>query len=154
MFKESPLGHWRIIWPFALALTVVFASNHAVPPEVAPLMIFAHGDKIVHFFVFGLLATLIVRLRLVQRNRTAAVMIAVGLTSLFGVSDELHQAFTPGRSCDVFDWITDTSGALVAVWCYLRWTNYRKVLEWRLIRGETANVRIEMMRSAVPTLAE
>ncbi len=35
---------------------------------------------------------------------------------LYGALDELHQKFVPGRSCDIFDWISDASGILIAVY--------------------------------------
>lgn len=39
---------------------------------------------------------------------------AVGITSLYGLSDEFHQFFTPHRTVDVFDWLADTTGAIAA----------------------------------------
>jgi VanZ family protein len=51
--------------------------------------------------------------RAVWPSRRWAVL-AVGLASLYGVSDEVHQAFVPGRNADVFDWVADTTGALLA----------------------------------------
>ena len=46
-------------------------------------------------------------------------LIAVAITSAYGATDELHQYFVPGRSCDVYDWVADTAGAfftLLAAW--------------------------------------
>lgn len=42
-----------------------------------------------------------------------ALMIAVVVASLYGVTDEFHQAFVPLRTPDVVDWIVDTIGALL-----------------------------------------
>ena len=39
------------------------------------------------------------------------VAVAIVIASLYGVSDEIHQMFVPGRTPDVFDWMTDTAGA-------------------------------------------
>ena len=38
---------------------------------------------------------------------------AVVAASLYGASDEWHQAFVPLRSSDIHDWIGDTIGAAV-----------------------------------------
>lgn len=49
-----------------------------------------------------------------------APIIAAALSSLYGVTDEFHQIFTPGRSCDPMDWLVDTiAAALGALICYL-----------------------------------
>lgn len=49
-----------------------------------------------------------------------APIVAAALSSLYGVTDEFHQIFTPGRSCDPMDWLVDTIAAsLGALICYL-----------------------------------
>lgn len=40
------------------------------------------------------------------------LLVAVVLASLYGVTDEYHQSFVPGRMPDPVDWIVDTIGAL------------------------------------------
>lgn len=40
---------------------------------------------------------------------------AVAFSSAYGLSDEFHQSFVPGRSPSVSDWIVDTVGAGAAV---------------------------------------
>ena len=82
-------------------------------------------DKVVHFFVYGLLATLAVRL---GRGRRAA-WLALLAVSFFGVTDEWHQSFVPGRSCEFGDWVADTTGAALAIALYTRWGWYRTQLE-------------------------
>lgn len=82
------------------------------------------------FFVYGLLATLTARL---GRNRRAA-WLALLAVSAFGVTDEFHQSFVPGRSCSAADWVADTLGAALAVGCYAGWERYRRLLELPLVR--------------------
>lgn len=48
-----------------------------------------------------------------QQRRWLLVVAAVGIASLYGVTDEFHQSFVPGRLCDPADWLTDTLGATV-----------------------------------------
>ena len=38
---------------------------------------------------------------------------AVLITSLYAVTDEVHQTFVDGRSCEFRDWVIDTVGALI-----------------------------------------
>lgn len=109
-------------WAYAVvvaSLIVIASSRSAVEgPKIE------HFDKIVHFSVYGLLGTLVVR----ALGRPRAIW-AVVLVSGFGVSDELHQSFTPDRSMELADWVADTLGATVAVLAYTRWTAYRQLLE-------------------------
>lgn len=84
-------------------------------------------DKLVHFVVFGLIATL--ALRALSGSPFRRAWLAVVLVSLFGASDEFRQSFTPGRSMSFADWIADTAGAIAAVSVYTLWPLYRRVLE-------------------------
>ena len=43
------------------------------------------------------------------RRRAAAL--AIVAASAYGVTDEIHQLFVPGRACDPVDWLVDTAGA-------------------------------------------
>lgn len=110
----------RWFYPCALAVMVVLASGRsqvAAPPIV-------DIDKLVHFSVFGLLATLVVRSPGLPRVWPAALLV-----SLFGIADEFRQSFTPGRSVEVADWLADTGGACLAVALYAFWPWYRRLLE-------------------------
>lgn len=82
-------------------------------------------DKLAHFSIFGLLATLVARNGFVP-GRAWLPIVAV---SVFGLTDELHQSFTPGRSMEFDDWVADTLGAIVAVTAYVHWAWYRTTLE-------------------------
>jgi len=113
---------WRgWIGPAALAATITVASGRS---EVAspPLIGF---DKVAHFAVFGLLATLVLR----NGSGRGWAWTTVALVSLFGATDEWHQSFTAGRSVQAADWIADTLGAALAVAAYTGWSRYRRLLE-------------------------
>ncbi len=108
------------------SLIVIASSRSAVEgPKID------NFDKVVHFSVYGLLGTLVVR----ALGRPRAIW-AVVLVSGFGVSDEVHQSFTPGRSMEIADWVADTLGAAVAVTAYARWTRYREWLETPLFEAK------------------
>ncbi len=137
--KKSPVktSVWRSIWadgqvlyPVILALGVVSLSGTSNPPTPG----FVPGfDKLAHFCVYGLLATLIFRMvPPASRNGWSAFLVILAV-SLFGLSDEIHQAYTPGRFVEFADWVADTLGATVAVVAYWKWHGYRRLLE--SIRG-------------------
>lgn len=127
----SPRSVWRRwLWPLGFALAIVAESSQAAVTVPAGLW---NGDKVVHFLAFGLLGTAVLRALCISRPWLRALA-ALGVASLFGASDELHQYFTPGRSCDGFDWLADTLGAATAAGAYLLWPDYRRLLELRLHR--------------------
>jgi len=68
-----------------------------------------------HLAEYALLGALLT-LALPDRSPVAPwAFAALALGSLYGVSDELHQWFVPGRVPDVLDWTADTVGAAVGV---------------------------------------
>jgi VanZ family protein len=69
-----------------------------------------------HFSVFGVLAVLFWwALGLAGEAGTRRKVSAVALVVLYGVVDEWHQSFVPGRTPDVYDVLTDATGAIVAM---------------------------------------
>ena len=123
----------RWLWPVAIAGLIFFASSQSkiAGPSIEGI------DKVTHFSIYGLLATLVVRL---GHHRQFA-WIALVLVSVYGMTDEWHQSFTPGRSVEFADWLADTLGAALAIVLYRNWTWYRTLLErplWRKQRVENA----------------
>ena len=119
-------ARWGWLWPFTIAALIFFASSQSklAGPSIEG------SDKVVHFAVYGLLATLMVRLG----RGGAAAWITIVCISLYGASDEWHQSFTPGRSVEFADWLADTLGGALAVLLYTRWRAYRRWLERPLAR--------------------
>ena len=109
------------LWPVLLALTIVVASGRG--SVAAPNII--DFDKAAHFSIYGLLATLVARAGFPERRRWWAILIV----SLFGLTDEWHQSFTPGRSVEIADWVADTLGAILAVALYVPLQGYHRLLE-------------------------
>ena len=78
-------------------------------PDVDAVSSLAHFCE---YAVFGVL--LVNALRHHMPLRKAAVF-ALVCGSLYGVTDEFHQLFVPGRMCDPADWMVDTAGTLLGV---------------------------------------
>ena len=87
----------------ALATATTALFGH--PVDVSPI-----GHFTEFFLLGGALAN---ALRLHLPLNRACVLAAV-IASLYGVTDELHQIFVPGRTCDPLDWVVDTIAALLA----------------------------------------
>jgi len=104
-----------ILWvpPCALMTAIFFAS--ALPASEVTIKIW---DKAMHFVVYGALGVLFLlpltdgRWSLLTMRRAAP---AVLFAMLYGITDEIHQMFTPGRHPDIRDVAADTLGAAAAV---------------------------------------
>ena len=95
---------------------------------------FVEIDKIGHLAVFGLLGVAWVRWLLPAGYSKAKVfLLAVGLTTLFGFSDELHQYPNPLRTFEWADLIADFSGAAIASALYLRAPFFKSFLEIKIV---------------------
>ena len=80
------------IWPFLLGAAITYASSRPLV-ETPSILYF---DKVVHFFVFGLFATLLYRFPAGAFKKQSKAVYAVALTALFGLSDEWHQYVQAG----------------------------------------------------------
>lgn len=78
--------------------------------------------KTAHLIEYGLLSLLIYR-ALVNEGvkKPEAGISAVILATLYGISDELHQSFIPGRQSTLRDMIIDAFGAFLSVYCLQRY---------------------------------
>jgi VanZ family protein len=74
------------------------------------------------YFVFGVLLAAALG---DTRPTVRIALIAIAIASLYGVTDELHQHFTPGRTPDPVDWATDTVGATAGAFALLAWSRWR-----------------------------
>lgn len=109
----------KIPWIFKGILTAAYAGiiYWESSRDTSSISLSHHTDKLVHFAEFGLLCLLICwalsSVRIGSKN-IYKLILAIGITSLYGMSDEFHQLFTPNRSVDIFDWLADTAGAVAA----------------------------------------
>lgn len=77
------------------------------------------SDKVNHFGGYGLLSVLLY-LNMYFQNRIELfnkwpATFTVIIASIYGILDEIHQMFVPGRSAEFLDWLADFGGSLTAV---------------------------------------
>lgn len=109
--SPSRLALWGPVVAY-MALTFVLSAMPS-PPSPAGV-----SDKLEHFVFYGGLA--LVTLRATARGRIdgltpLALVLAWVITTGYGVTDEMHQAFVPQRTPDVADVAADALGATVAL---------------------------------------
>ena len=73
-----------------------------------------------HMIGYGLLA--VTYLKGIEPTTPRAYRLAWGLAVLYGISDELHQAFVPGRGNSIWDVGIDAAGALIGllIWRFFK----------------------------------
>ena len=101
-----------LLWgPVLLVMGLIFYFSSLPDPGGPPGGI---SDKTAHFLIYAALGASLIRA--LAGGRSAAmtpttILAAVALSTLFGVSDEIHQYFTPPRTPDILDVAADAAGA-------------------------------------------
>jgi len=105
-------------------MAVLFYLSHQ--PTLDTPMLFSGQDKLFHALAYGILGFLLLGSRAPSTHgfNTLQIRSSILIASLYGISDEFHQYFIPGRNADVWDWVADTLGALIAV-SLLAWLSRR-----------------------------
>jgi VanZ family protein len=87
-------------------------------PSIATPALFPGQDKLFHLIAFGILGLLTMGAQQTSREGYSArrVWLVVLAVTLYGILDETHQYFVPGRNADVFDALADALGALLGAW--------------------------------------
>lgn len=109
---RSPLFLWG---PVVLMLVVIFGASSIPNLKTLPGNI---SDKSGHSIGYAMLGGVILRALAGGRLRGVTLakgLAAIALATLYGVTDEFHQLFVPGRSADRFDVLADFVGASIGV---------------------------------------
>ncbi len=88
------------------------------------------SDKVVHAGVFLILCWLAHVAFYFQTNKTVrkySLLLAFAFTIFYGMTDEFHQYFTPGRSCDPLDLLADTLGGGMYCLLYMKFRIYDSI---------------------------
>jgi VanZ family protein len=96
--------------PVVIYMAVIFYLS-SLPEPVLPANV---TDKSAHSFGYAGLAIVVTRAVAggLPRRVTARIALTVLMMTLaYGVSDELHQMFVPGRTADIYDVQADVIGA-------------------------------------------
>jgi len=108
--------YWLPLMSYAGLMFYLSSLPH--PPQ--PLIFFTY-DKTLHVVEYAILGMLVINLLQKyfpdQRKRRLTIL-AVVLSTLYGITDEFHQYFTPFRDASVFDVCADGIGSLFGVSLY------------------------------------
>lgn len=104
------------LWgPVVLIMAGIFAVSAMPDPGRPPAGL---SDKGAHVIAYAVLGGALIR-ALASGRATALTPWRLGaaivLTSVYGISDEVHQSFVPGRTPDWLDVLADAVGAVAGV---------------------------------------
>ena len=109
--------------PMVVVMGTIFFLSHKAGDEI-DLPAFAHSDLVAHMIIYAVLGAAVVyawSAGFKRRNPLKVVLYSVNICLLYGISDEFHQSFVPGRYVSAMDVLADTVGALlvcIAWWLY------------------------------------
>ena len=84
-------------------------------------VVFDVQDKILHAGAYFVMAIFSWRaLRHANLSGRSLAIVSFLFCSAYGISDEWHQAFVPGRTPSALDWLADSLGATIAVFLLLK----------------------------------
>lgn len=86
--------------------------------------------KLAHFTEYFILGLLLINL-FKNNNKRYLYTIIIGV--IYAISDEIHQLFVPGRSCDIKDVMIDTLGLLFSLIIIITYKNLTKRNNWAII---------------------
>ncbi len=122
---RKSIGLWL---PVLLWMGVIFwGSSIGSVPKAGGVAIDAIVHRTAHVLEFAVLGWLLLRAlsagRAITRRDIAITLIGV---TLYGISDELHQRFTPGRSSELSAVLFDAAGGLIGAWAWRWWASRQK----------------------------
>ena len=116
----------KLIWLmmlFCYAVLIFYLSSQG--QESLPLpQLFPNQDKVMHMTEYAGLGWL--SLNVIKPLTPAGFIVSMGFSIVFAATDEMHQAFVPGRDADVLDWMADVVGILISSYYYYHYINWKK----------------------------
>jgi len=109
-------AYWFPIFVYCL---LIFIQSSRPSPDITPH--WPYVDKVLHFFAYALLSALFLRAfntTRIKNNLKLIFILSVLLSSLYGISDEIHQSFVPYRTADPMDVLADILGSIAGVYLY------------------------------------
>lgn len=113
----GPMKRWLFLSPALLFMGGIFWMSSYPAPESLHLFPMWAGIKLVHLIEYGLLTLLWVwGLRnATQWSWRKVAFISILITFCWGISDEYHQSFVPGRTAKAADALTDLLASALVV---------------------------------------
>ena len=100
--------------PVILYCLLIFIQSSYPASQSLPSI--PHMDKLAHIGAYALLGFLLFRAfqsTSIWKSAVLIVILSALVSSMFGISDEIHQHFVPSRTADVVDVLADVAGSFL-----------------------------------------
>jgi len=118
--------HNKLSWTITIIIAVMIFYISSIEFESGVpgggINIYAILYHIIAFFFLALFLSI----SMVKGKSTGLFFLVIILTITYGISDELHQFFVPGRNTSVSDVLLDSVGIVFAIISYFIYIEYRK----------------------------
>ncbi|ODS42241.1 MAG: hypothetical protein MSIBF_02580 [Candidatus Altiarchaeales archaeon IMC4] len=114
--EKRPALAWNLAVLYAGAIFLFSAMP--IPPQPPIGFDITKIEHALEYFIFAIL--LITALRGKNPVGYYPVVLAVLIAALYGISDEVHQFFVPGRCMSIYDVLADWAGAFIAAFIHKR----------------------------------
>jgi len=122
-----------ISWIFVIIIAITIFYISSLTFESLGGKGFGWKTVAYHFTAFFFLAFFLLP-ALARGKSKNLVFLGILLAILYGISDEIHQFFVPGRACTFSDLMVNSSGILLSSFIYTVSLRYRKNKKKRLYK--------------------
>lgn len=120
--SDSPWSRWI---PVALIAIGIFVASSIPGSSLPGLLLFAGQDKAEHFTVYASFGFFVARALAarpgLRRARLGWFVATAAVGLLYGLSDEFHQSFVPGRAVEGLDLLADSTGSALGATLAIVW---------------------------------
>jgi VanZ family protein len=101
-------------------MMLIFFLSSQTSLQTPPL--FPGADLLAHAVFYAVLGVFLARSLIPQRVMTwRRIMLLTILVTAYGITDEYHQSFVPGRDASGWDILADGLGGFLAAWMLFWW---------------------------------
>ena len=123
-FSSWFVTHPKITWSLVFLYMLIIFILSSFPYIEQPIRVYyvynfiiTFIEHVIEYSILGLLLFFGFLSRNIDNNgKTLNIaLLAILVSTIYGITDEIHQIFVPGRNCDIIDVIADLIGSCIGV---------------------------------------
>lgn len=109
VLSSKPVLAWSLAAAYAAIIFILSSFPYAPPQPGVLVSVSATYKHVLEYSIFGFL--LLACFRSHGKTQRLALLFAIIAAGIYGLTDELHQLFVPGRTASLYDAAADLIGA-------------------------------------------